>query len=278
MSKAVLISALSLSGAESVLKTHVVNESSRASSFRLLCVASMPQKMATRGKPVRVLIVDDHPIVRAMVRVACDGRDGLKVVGEAGDGQEAIELATRLRPDVIVLDLILPGMSGLEVAARLALDDGAARVLILTATDDKSAVFEALRLGVNGYLEKTAPVDAIADAIAAVARGELVFSKELERRAQVQLGEFAKRARETAQALARLTPREREVLALLAEGLSTRQIANRLKLSARTVESHIGRVYEKLQVRTRVQALYRAAGLGLVDLFTGPGGPHRGKQ
>jgi RNA polymerase sigma factor (sigma-70 family) len=132
-------------------------------------------------------------------------------------------------------------------------------------------VFEALRLGVSGYVEKTASVEEIADAIESVASGGLVFSKELERRAQIQLGEFAKRARETARALARLTPREREVLAVLAEGLSTRQIANRLGLSVRTVETHIGKIYEKLDVRTRVQALYRAAGLGLVDLLTKPG-------
>jgi DNA-binding NarL/FixJ family response regulator len=217
---------------------------------------------------VRVLIVDDHPIVRTMIRLACQDREGLTVVGEAADGNAAIALATSLRPDVIVLDLVLPGATGLEVAGRLALDDSTSRILVLTATDDKTAVFEALRLGVNGYLEKTASIEMIADAVEAVARGELVFSKELERRAQVQLGEFAKRARETARALSRLTPREREVLALLAEGLSTRQIATRLKLSARTVESHIGNVYAKLDVQTRVQALYRAAGLGLVDLIT----------
>ncbi len=225
---------------------------------------------------VRVLVVDDHPMVRTMVRMACDERDGLTVVGEAGNGNEALELAANLRPDVIVLDLILPGMSGLEVVGRLALDDSLARILIVTATDEKSAVFEALRLGVSGYVEKTASVDEIADAIQAVARGDLVFSKELERRAQVQLGEFARKARETARALARLTPRERQVLALLAEGLSTRQIANRLGLSARTVESHIGNIYQKLDVRTRVQALYRAAGLGLVDLNTHRGQTRRG--
>jgi RNA polymerase sigma factor (sigma-70 family) len=221
---------------------------------------------------VRVLVVDDHPIVRAMVRVACDDRDGLIVVGEAWDGPEALRLAADLQPDIIVLDLILPGMQGLEVAQQLIAGESAARILVLTATDDKSAVFEALRLGVSGYVEKTASVEEIADAIEAVARGELVFSKELERRAQVQLGEFARKARETARALARLTPRERQVLALLAEGLSTRQIAKRLGLSDRTVESHIGNVYQKLDVRTRVQALYRAAGLGLVDLITKPGG------
>jgi RNA polymerase sigma factor (sigma-70 family) len=228
---------------------------------------------------VRVLVVDDHPMVRTMVRLACDERNGLAVVGEAGNGNEALELAASLRPDVIVLDLILPGMSGLEVVGRLALEDSTARILVLTATDEKTAVFEALRLGVSGYVEKTASVDEIADAIEAVARGELVFSKELERQAQVQLGEFAKRARETARALARLTPRERQVLAVLAEGLSTRQIAKRLGLSARTVESHIGNIYEKLDVRTRVQALYRAAGLGLVDLITKPGDQQeRGRQ
>src|SRR6266498_4223835 len=139
-------------------------------------------------------------------------------------------------------------------------------------TGVQTCALPILRLRVSGYVEKTASVEEIADAIQAVARGELVFSKELERRAQLQLGEFARKARETARALARLTPREREVLALLAEGLSTRQIANRLGLSARTVESHIGNIYQKLDVRTRVQALYRAAGLGLVDLNT-----HRGQ-
>jgi DNA-binding NarL/FixJ family response regulator len=227
---------------------------------------------------VRVLVVDDHPMVRTMIAMACSQRKGISVVGEAGDGNEALRLATDLKPDVIVLDLILPGMSGLDVAQKLAMDESTARILVVTATDDKSAVFEALRLGVSGYVEKTASVDEIADAIEAVARGELVFSKELERRAQVQLGEFARRARETARALARLTPRERQVLALLAEGSSTRQIAKRLGLSDRTIESHIGNIYEKLDVRTRVQALYRAAGLGLVDLFAKPGekgGPSR---
>jgi RNA polymerase sigma factor (sigma-70 family) len=217
------------------------------------------------------LIVDDHPVVRAMVRMACDDRNGLSVVGEAGDGNAAIELAAILRPDVIVLDLILPGMSGLEVVERLALDDTIAHTLVLTGSDEKTAVFEALRLGVSGYVEKTASVEEIADAIEAVARGQLVFSRELERRAQVQLGEFARSARETARALAQLTPRERQVLALVAEGLSTRQIANRLGLSSRTVESHIGNLYQKLDVRTRVQALYRAAGLGLIDLIGRPG-------
>jgi RNA polymerase sigma factor (sigma-70 family) len=239
--------------------------------LRLLSVAPMFGSMSDeKVRGVRVLVVDDHPIVRTMIGLACRERKGISVVGEAGDGVEALGLATELKPDVIVLDLILPGMGGLDVAQKLASDGSSAKILVLTATDDHSAVFEALRLGVSGYLEKTSSVEEIADAIEAVARGELVFSKELEHRAQVQLGVFAKRARETARALAELTPREREVLALLAEGRSTRQIAKKLGLSERTVESHIGNIYQKLRVRTRVQALYRAAGLGLVDLFARP--------
>jgi len=215
--------------------------------------------------PLRVLIVDDHPMVRQIVRLACGQHPDMVVVGEAADGVEALERCRALHPDLIVLDLLLPRMHGLEVAAQLRAEGSKAKILVLTAVEDKAAVFEALRAGASGYVEKSAPVEEIAASIAAVAGGTRVFSLEQERRAQEHLGEFARKARDTARVLALLTPREREVLSLIAEGLPTKQIAARLGVSERTAETHIRKIYRKLEVRTRVQALYRAAGLGLVN-------------
>jgi DNA-binding NarL/FixJ family response regulator len=219
-----------------------------------------------RGSKARILVVDDHAMIRQAIRIACSGRPGLEVVGEAATGPEALQQNLRLRPDVVVLDLILPVLDGLEVARQLKADPSGPRILVLTAADDEDVAFEALRLGVDGYVEKTAPLEEIAGAIEAVAGGTQVFSVRAERTAHARLGELARRARETARAVRAMTRRERQVLALIAQGLSTRQIASRLKVSERTVESHIGNLYQKLGVRTRVQALYRAAGLGLVDI------------
>jgi DNA-binding NarL/FixJ family response regulator len=149
-----------------------------------------------------------------------------------------------------------------------------ARILVLTAWDDNAALFEAHRLGVQGYLEKTASLEEIGAGIQAVARGETAFGESVQHKARVQLADFARRARETAKALSTLTPREREVLGLVAEGKSTRQVATRLGLSIRTVETHISNLYQKLGVQTRVQAVYRAHDLGLVDLGSaGSAGP-----
>jgi DNA-binding NarL/FixJ family response regulator len=222
--------------------------------------------MMAAAKKIRVLIVDDHPMVREMVRLACQQHPRMDVVGEAADGAQALEQCRLLHPDVMVLDLLLPRLHGLDVAGRLRAEGSDVRILILTAVDDKAAVFEALRAGVSGYVEKTAPVEEIVASIVAAAEGTAVFSLEQERQAQEHLREFARRARDTARIMASLTRREREVLLLIAEGLSTKQIAVRLGTSERTAETHISSIYQKLDVRTRIQALYRAAGLGLVNL------------
>jgi DNA-binding NarL/FixJ family response regulator len=227
---------------------------------------AMDREVSPGAKRIRVLIVDDHSMIRQVLRLACESRPGIEVVGEAGTGDEALDLANSLAPDVMVLDLTLPGMSGLEVARRLRAEGSAVKILVLTASDDKSDAFQALRVGVHGYVEKSAPIHEVAAAIEAIDSGLTVYSAQSERMAHERLGEFARKARESARAIAALTPREREVLSLIAEGYSTRQIATRLKLSERTAETHISNIYNKLGVRTRVQALYRAAGMGLVDL------------
>jgi DNA-binding NarL/FixJ family response regulator len=216
--------------------------------------------------PVRILIVDDHPLIRQIIRLGCEGRPDLEIVGEAADGHQALAMARELQPDVVVLDLVIPGMDGFEVASRLRANGSAARILIVSAHGERGIVFEALRLGAAGFLEKTASVDEIVAAVVAVAGGTEVFSVEHERSAQARLGELARAARSAARAAATLTARERQVLQLIVEGLTSRQVATRLQLSERTVETHIANLYRKLDVRTRVQALHRAASLGLVDL------------
>ena len=216
--------------------------------------------------PVRILIADDHPMIRQVVQVACAERPGLQVVGEAADGAETLELCRELQPDVLVLDLIMPVVDGQEVIRRLKDERSPIRILVLTASEDQSSIFNCFRLGVAGYMAKSGSADDIADAIEAVASGVTVFSPEHQRLAYARLAELAQKARTAARAASELTKREREVLDLIGEGWSTREMASRLGVSDRTVETHIASLYQKLGVRTRIQALYRAANLGLVKL------------
>jgi DNA-binding NarL/FixJ family response regulator len=223
--------------------------------------------MSSKAKaPTRVIIVDDHPMVRDMIRLGCEGNPAIRVIGEFGEGPEALEACRIDDPDVMVLDLILPGMDGFEVIRKLRQQGSRARVLVLTNRDDHDAVFESIRLGAEGFMEKTAPLEEIVGAIEAIGAGRQVFREDHERMAHRRLAEMARRASKAAKAASILTRRERQVLELIAEGLTTRQMASRLQLSERTVETHIANLYGKLDVRTRVQAVHRAAGLGLVNL------------
>jgi DNA-binding NarL/FixJ family response regulator len=214
---------------------------------------------------VRIVLVDDHPMIRRMVRLACQERPGLEVVGEASSGPEAIELCRRLNPDMVVLDLVLPHMHGFEVIRRLREEGSRARILVLTGSDEWGALLESVRLGVNGFIEKTADPDEIADAIHLVAVGTSAFGPAQERAAKLQLLEKARRARRRGEVAAMLTPRERQILGLIAKAMTTRQMATRLKISQFTVEAHIANLYSKLGVRGRVEAAQRANELGLVE-------------
>jgi DNA-binding NarL/FixJ family response regulator len=220
---------------------------------------------------VRVLIVDDHPMVREVVAMGCSRRPSLEVVGQAGDGIEALEQCECLRPDVVVLDLGLPGMDGFKVLARIRDRFPATKVMILSGRDDRSAVFESVRLGAHGYLVKTGLVAEIASAVEAVARGTEVFSVHQQQALHAELGDRIRRARRSASLLGELTRREREVLRHLVMGLNTRTTADRLGISQRTVEAHLRGLYRKLGVRNRVQAVRQAADLGLVDVAEPPG-------
>ena len=216
---------------------------------------------------VRVLIVEDHPVLRGVVRLACEHTPGLALAGEVGTGEEAVEACRTLTPDVVVLDLSLPGrLQGLDVARTVRAEGTAARILVLTGRTDEQALFDAIRAGADGYLEKTAGVRFIADALHRVGRGERVFTPEQERIAVAELGRMARQARQSSDVRAVLTDRELQILELVSQGLTVKQVASRIGLSPRTVETHIAKLYRKLGVRNRVQAVSKAAALGLVEL------------
>lgn len=225
---------------------------------------------------LRVLLVDDHPMLRRSVRWACENSGApIEIVGEAGDGERALELASELAPDVIVLDLALPGVHGLEVLDILRSSGSSAKILILTAAGDHESLFAALRLEVEGYLDKTVGPEEIVEAIASVAGGEKVVTEEQELAFLNHFGDFLRRSRNVrprSPANGQLgqiggTPNGDELVVLeaIAAGKSTRQIASLMHVSIRTVESHITRIYRKLDVSNRVELVKLARRHGLLD-------------
>ncbi|MDA0167939.1 response regulator transcription factor [Solirubrobacter taibaiensis] len=215
---------------------------------------------------IRVLIVDDQELVRIGFRLFLETQPGLVVVGEAGDGEEAIERVRELRPDVVLMDIRMPTMDGVEATAKLTSGaiEPAPRVLVLTTFDLDEYVFGALRAGAAGFLLKDAPRERLIEAIRVVHSGEALLSPSITRRL---IEDFAARSdpiEPPAAVLAELTPREREVLVLVAHGLSNAEIAARLVVTEATVKSHVGAVLLKLGLRDRVQAVVFAYEHGIV--------------
>jgi DNA-binding NarL/FixJ family response regulator len=232
---------------------------------RTLVATESAARQAGRTAPARVLVVEDHPLLRTIIKVACEQTPSLEWVGETEDGEAAYEACRVLDPDVMVLDLSLAGeLHGLEVARRVREEGLPIRILVVTARTDDRAVFESLIAGVDGFLEKTAGVRSMAEALQRLANGERLFTTAQMQGAIAELGRRAKRAREPA-APEGLTAREREVLGHAARGLTVGQIARQMHLSPRTVETYLARVYRRLGVRNRVQALARASDLGLIE-------------
>jgi DNA-binding NarL/FixJ family response regulator len=215
------------------------------------------------GEPVRVMVVDDHPMWRdAVARDLTEA--GCEVVATAGDGAEAIRRGIATRPQVIVLDMQLPHMSGVEVTTRLVAADSDVRVLVLSASGEQHDVLEAVKAGATGYLVKSASREELIDAVRRTAAGEPVFTPGL---AGLVLGEFRRLARtdesEEGGTVPRLTERETEVLRLVAKGLSYKQVAERLVLSHRTVQNHVQNTLNKLQLHNRVELVRYAIERGL---------------
>ena len=211
-----------------------------------------------------VLIADDQALLRGSFRVLVETADGLRVVGEAADGTEAVAAALRLRPDVVLMDVRWPGTDGIEATRRICAELPDTRVLILTMFDLDEYVYSALRAGASGFLLKDTPPADLLAAIRVVAAGEALLAPTVTRRL---LAEFAARpapASPVRGVLSGVTGREREVLALVGRGLSNTEIADHLHLSGGTVKSHIGRLLAKLQARDRAQLVIAAYESGLV--------------
>ncbi|MEV0292679.1 response regulator transcription factor [Nocardia sp. NPDC050710] len=203
---------------------------------------------------IRVLIADDHGAIRAGLRMILDNAEGIEVVGEAADGDIAVTQARALHPDVVLMDVRMPGVDGITATERITAD-GLARVLILTTFDLDEYVFRTLRAGASGYVLKSTSGQALVDSVRAVAAGDGVLAPEVTR---AVISAFASSTDDSAgttpDGLADLTEREREVLDCLGEGLSNAQIAARLFIGETTVKTHVSRVLTKLGVRSRVQA------------------------
>jgi len=214
---------------------------------------------------IRVLLADDQALVRAGFRALLDAQNDIEVVGEAGDGEEAARLAVALVPDVVLMDIRMPGMDGLAATRMIAENGrlGGVRIVILTTFELDEYVFEAIRSGASGFLVKdTEPVELIRG-VRAVAAGDALLSPSVTRRL---IGEFAARAKPTRPAgtLDPLTDREREVMALVAAGLSNEEIADRLVVSPATAKTHVSRAMVKLGARDRAQLVVIAYESGLV--------------
>ena len=210
----------------------------------------------TDASTIRILVVDDHPVVRQGLRGFLGSRPGLEVIGEAADGDEAVRKARHLHPDVVLMDLVMPGTDGVEATKQIVAQDEDVRVVVLTSFTDDERVVPAVRAGAAGYLHKDATPAELERAVRAAARGEAPLSPRAAARVLQSM---------TAEpAGPDLTPREREVLGLLGEGLTNRLIARRLGVSEKTVKTHVGNVLAKLGVSDRTQAALWAVRHGLV--------------
>ncbi|HYT27049.1 MAG TPA: response regulator transcription factor [Actinomycetota bacterium] len=215
---------------------------------------------------IRVLVVDDQGLVRAGFRMILEAQPDIEVVGEAADGEEAVAAARRLAPDVVLMDIRMPRMDGLEATRRLAgpgVDDPV-RVLVLTTFDLDDYVFEALRAGASGFLLKDLPREELVSAVRVVAGGDALLAPSITRRLIEEFARQPARAEYVPAALDSLTARERETLELMARGMSNAEMAAALYVSEHTVKTHVGNVLAKLGLRDRIHAVILAYEVGLV--------------
>lgn len=213
---------------------------------------------------IRVAIADDQALVRSGFRMILDARPDLEVVGEAEDGEQAVELVRELQPDVLLLDVRMPNLDGIEATRRIVADDSPTRILILTTFDLDDYVHDAVRAGASGFLLKDVRPAELVDAIRLVASGNALLTPNALERLLERYG-TPKPSAPGGTALPALTEREREILQLVAEGLSNAEIAARLVLSETTIKTHISNLLRKLGVRDRVQAVIAAYDSGLVE-------------
>lgn len=214
-------------------------------------------------EPIRVVVVDDHPAFRSGLRFMLTAADGIDVVGEAANGADAVNVVHTEQPDVVVMDLNMPGLGGIEATRQIAADSPHVAVLVLTMLEDEESVFAAMRAGARGYLLKGAAQEDIERAVRAVAGGEAIFGPAVAERIIAFLAS-GRGTRTNAVAFSELSERECEVLGLVADGKTNPEIAQALFLSPKTVRNHVSNIFTKLHVADRAHAIARAreAGLG----------------
>ncbi|MCA3748369.1 MAG: response regulator transcription factor [Rubrobacter sp.] len=218
------------------------------------------------GGPVRLIIADDHDLIRAGFRLVLDQEPEFEVVGEASDGYEVVEMCRRLRPDVVVMDVAMPGMDGLEATRRIKEEQPEVAVLVVTAHEDPEYMLEALKAGAAGYVLKSSPLPRLISALRRLLSGESPLNQELAARL-IQSLAHRPGGGGTQEPAEELTAREREVLLLMARGRTNPEIARELVISRGTAKSHVQNIIRKLGVSDRTQAVARAFELGLIEGF-----------
>jgi DNA-binding NarL/FixJ family response regulator len=216
---------------------------------------------------IRILLVDDQALVRAGFRMILDAEPEMEVVGEASDGREAVDQVRDLRPDVVLMDIRMPELDGLEAARRIlagAPEEGAPKILMLTTFDLDEYVYDALRAGASGFLLKDVPAEELVNGIRVVAQGDALLAPSVTKRLIAEFSRGAVAQQSAPAELEELTPRELEVFGLIARGMSNAEIAAELVVSETTVKTHVARVLMKLGVRDRVQAVVLAYESGVV--------------
>jgi DNA-binding NarL/FixJ family response regulator len=216
------------------------------------------------GRSTRIVLVDDHVLVRSGMKALLDAQPDLEVTGEAGDGAEGVELTLERRPDVVLMDVRMPGIDGIEATRRIVAAGSQARILIVTSHDEDALVLRALRAGASGFFLKDAAADRLCEAVRAIAAGDTLLAPPIARRlVESQLGDGGARTA-LRKRFDTLTERERDIVRRLARGLSNAALAEEVALSEATVKTHVTRLLSKLGVRSRVQAVVLAYESGFV--------------
>lgn len=216
---------------------------------------------------IRVMICDDHALFRRGLIMVLDGEDDIEVVGEAEDGEEAVAKVTELVPDVVLMDVRMPMVDGIEATRRIAEQVPTTKILMLTVSDEEADLYEAIKAGATGYLLKEISIEEVAAAVRAVVAGQSLISPSMASKLLTEFTSLAKRAEErSAMPSPRLTERELEVLRLVAQGKSNREIAGDLYISENTVKNHVRNILEKLHLHTRMEAVMYAVREKLLEI------------
>ena len=220
--------------------------------------------------PIRVLIADDHALVRRSLETVLQGEQGLELVGQASDGQEAVQIAGEVVPDVVLMDIRMPKITGIEAARQMKEVAPSAKIVMLTISDEEEDLFEAIRAGASGYLLKDIPLDELADSVRAVYGGQSLINPSMAGKLLTEFATLARRDSEDEPAkhapAPKLTDREMEVLRLVARGLNNRDIAKELFISENTVKNHVRNILEKLQIHSRMEAVMIAVREKLIEI------------